>query len=348
LSIFNAPFAGLFGGGVQQVQNDPGVIIGPIATFFGWIIDIIFNAVYAVTTHGSLGISIILLTIVVRLLMLPLAAKQQKSMVAMQKLQPEVEKIRKKYGNSKDPEIQRKMNIEIQGLYTQNKVNPLGGCLPLLIQMPIFFGLYQVMNRSFAYVTKLGQVYDGIAGLLHRIPGYTNYVVPLALPHVPKNMLDDQALDISRVPDMTKVLNKFSITDWDTLFSQLPREYLTDLNTLYEQKLAIERIFGMALTENAGLMWPGILIPFLAVVTTLATSYISSRMNTSTDERVVMQQRVMMIMMPIMMGFMTVNMPAGVGVYWITSSVFQVAQQAVMNKRAGFPLFGKKQVTEVK
>ncbi|MCL2665778.1 MAG: YidC/Oxa1 family membrane protein insertase, partial [Defluviitaleaceae bacterium] len=111
--------------GNAQVQKDPGFIVGPISTVFGFIIDFFFNIAYALTANNSLGISIILLTIVVRCLMLPLGIKQQKSMIAMQKLNPEIQKIKAKYGGNKDPEIQKKMNAEMQALYAKHKVNPL-------------------------------------------------------------------------------------------------------------------------------------------------------------------------------------------------------------------------------
>lgn len=325
-----------------QIQNDPGIIVGPISQVFGYIIDFVFNLVYAVTVNHSLGISIILLTIIVRCLMLPLAAKQQKSMVLMQKLNPEVEKIRGKYGNSKDPEIQQKMNAEIQALYSKSKVNPLSGCLPLLVTMPLFFGLSYIMNQSFMFISKLGAVYNELSARIISIPHYTNYVVPLALPHVPQKMLDNHTLDISVAEHLSKVLNKFSVADWDALFAQIPTEYLPQIKEIFEHKQAIEMFFGLPLIDASGWGWPGILIPILAGLTTFLSSWLSTQMTQSTDEKAKTQQRIMMTVMPIFMAFMTVSMPAGVGLYWITSSVYQVGQQMVLNKRSGIPLFKKK------
>ena len=329
---------GLFGGGQRMVQNEPGMFIGPIAMVFGYIIDVIFNVIYTITVNHSLGFSIILLTIIVRALMLPLAAKQQKSMMAMQKLAPEIEKIKKKYPN-KDTKSQQQMNAEIQKTYSDNKVNPLGGCLPLFIQMPMFFGLSFIMNQSFRYVSRLGNLYNEISEyLIYQVPGYTNYVVPLALDRVTNRMLENQEINISIVSHMSRVLNVFDVNDWNTLFYQMPDQYVPHLQYLYSQKVAIENFFGIALTEAAGMGWPGILIPVLAVASALFTSLLTMKTSVATDEKAKMQQRMMMIVMPVMMGVMTISMPAGVGIFWITSSVFQIGQQMVLNKKAGIPL----------
>jgi YidC/Oxa1 family membrane protein insertase len=327
-----------------QVQSDPGFIVGPISTVFGYIIDFFFNIAYALTHNNSLGISIILLTIAVRCLMLPLGVKQQKSMIAMQKLNPEIQKIRNKYSGNKDPELQKKMNAEMQALYAKHKVNPLSGCLPLLVTMPLFVALSYIMNQSYLFVRQLGAVYDRMSGAIHQIPAYTNHMADLALPYIPRNMLE-QGFDISMAPNMNKLLSRLSATDWNTLFSRfetLPGGAQASVATLreaFEQKTVIETFFSLPLTEASGWAWPGIIIPILAVVTTLASSYIGTRISQSHDPNSAKQQRMMMVIMPLMMGFMTINMPAGVGVYWITSSVFQVGQSYVLNKRSGIPLF---------
>ena len=90
---------------------------------------------------NNYGVAIILLTILVKLLFWPLTHKSQKSMREMQKLQPHMAKIREKYKNDK-----QKMNQELMGLYKTYKVNPMGGCLPLLIQLPVFFALFRVLG----------------------------------------------------------------------------------------------------------------------------------------------------------------------------------------------------------
>jgi YidC/Oxa1 family membrane protein insertase len=89
---------------------------------------------------GNYGFSIILLTICIKIIFWPLTQKSYKSMKGMQKLQPEMQKMREKYGSDK-----QRLNQEMMTFYKENKVNPLGGCLPMLIQIPVFFALYQVL-----------------------------------------------------------------------------------------------------------------------------------------------------------------------------------------------------------
>jgi len=96
---------------------------------------------------GNFGFSIILLTICIKLIFWPLTQKSYKSMQGMQNLQPEMKKMREKYGKDK-----QKLNQEMMAFYKENKVNPLGGCLPMLIQIPVFFALYRVLLGSIELV----------------------------------------------------------------------------------------------------------------------------------------------------------------------------------------------------
>src|SRR5918998_6851319 len=91
---------------------------------------------------GSLGIAIILFTIITRLAMLPLTIKQLQSSKKMQELQPHMAELRRKYGKD-----QQKLTEEMTKLYREQKVNPAGSCLPLLIQLPIFIGVWQAVYK---------------------------------------------------------------------------------------------------------------------------------------------------------------------------------------------------------
>ena len=92
---------------------------------------------------GNFGISIIIVTILIKIALLPLTLKQDKSMKEMKKLQPELEKIKKDYAHDK-----QMLNIKTMELYREHKVNPLGGCLPLLIQFPILIALFGVLRSG--------------------------------------------------------------------------------------------------------------------------------------------------------------------------------------------------------
>jgi len=131
------------------------VILGAIGFFeiFAYVLAFFYAIV------PNLGISIILLTVTVMLLMFPLTAKQAKSMVEMQRIQPEMKKLQAKYKGDR-----QKLNEEMMKLYQEHKVNPLGGCLPLLIQMPVFFALFQVLRQAYEYVPEGSQLYNAFCG----------------------------------------------------------------------------------------------------------------------------------------------------------------------------------------
>ena len=92
---------------------------------------------------GNFGVSIIIVTILIKIALLPLTLKQDKSMKEMKKIQPELEKLKEKYANDK-----QMLNIKTMELYKEHKVNPLGGCLPLLLQLPILFALFGVLRNG--------------------------------------------------------------------------------------------------------------------------------------------------------------------------------------------------------
>ena len=112
--------------------------IGWLLSFFYWFIP-------------NLGISIILLTLTIMLLLFPLTAKQTRSMIAMQRVQPEIKKIQQQYKDDR-----QKQNEELLKFYQENKINPLAGCLPVLIQMPVLFALYGTLRKVQSHVPKTG------------------------------------------------------------------------------------------------------------------------------------------------------------------------------------------------
>ena len=96
---------------------------------------------------GSFGLSIIIVTIIIRLIILPLMIKQIKSSKAMQVVQPELKALKEKY-SSKDQKTQQKLQQETMQLFQKHNVNPLAGCLPLVVQMPILIGIYHAIMRT--------------------------------------------------------------------------------------------------------------------------------------------------------------------------------------------------------
>ncbi len=314
------------------LQNEPNLIVKPIAIFLGWILNFIYNFTFEISQPIAFGLSIIIFTMIVRSLMIPLAIKQQKSMAKMQQLQPEMEKIKKKYGSSKDPEVQKKITQETQQLYQKSGVNPLGGCFPILIQFPIFIALSYIMMQSYLFIDKMGVAYRGIASLAMQVtPNWIEAIRPLAEAKVMPN----KKFDIGVFDNLQKLFYSFSKDDWAVYLARVPANIKEQMIPFVDQIDGLSQLtylFSINLLKNPELMSVGILIPILSALATFLSSWILMKQQVSTDPNVKMQQRIMLIMMPIMMGYFTFTFPAGVGLYWISSSVFQLIQQLVLNK----------------
>lgn len=125
------------------MQTVIGWIAKPLGYFLGWLYDIV----------GSYGIAIVIFTIVVKICLYPLYAKQMKSTVGMSKLQPKMKALQNKYANDKEM-----LNAKMAELYREEGINPMGGCLPMLIQMPIIFGLFALLRNPLLYMGSSEQM----------------------------------------------------------------------------------------------------------------------------------------------------------------------------------------------
>jgi YidC/Oxa1 family membrane protein insertase len=127
---------------LKKVGNDLDKLVN-----FGWFDFIAKPCVWLMNLFYSVipnyGVAIIILTMLVKLILWPLGTKSYKSMSEMKRLQPLMKDIREKYKNDK-----KKMNEEVMGLYRTYKINPLGGCLPMVVQLPVFFALYRMLYEA--------------------------------------------------------------------------------------------------------------------------------------------------------------------------------------------------------
>ncbi len=380
---------------MATIQKNPGVIVGPVSFVLGYILNFLYGVISFFTTHNTLGWSIIGLTIITRILMIPIAMKQQKSMAAMQRLQPEIKKIQDKYKGKADPELQKKMQAELQKLYAKNKYNPFSGCLPMFIQIPIFITLNFIMQNPYLYVDHIADVYHHLAKDVVSVVGYEKYLEPLITPLIPKSkdvivvysLTNDELKAIANSPQrdelmkeykLTKLtpeqlskaqgleaaLNKFSAHSWSEFITQakektpdlsaiwvapdrtpLPikgdatfnegktmEQIIADLEQTITQKRNIELYFGVDLVEKVGHTFPNIIIAILSGITTFFSTWLMTRKNKPTDPMMANQQKIMNITMPIVMIYVTMGLSGGVGIYWITSNIFQICQQFVLNK----------------
>lgn len=329
-------FTSLLSGGFLEssfmlVTRQPGAIVGPIAKFLGIIYNAFFNFIYNFFQSGSLGVAIILFTLFVKLVLFPLSYKQQKSSYKMQKLQPEMNKIKEKYAKKKDAESQQRMALELQEFQKNNGISLLGGCLPMLVQLPILYALFYIFQQAYLYVDVVGNNYQAIAQGLIQIPEALR--VDLLAPFAQTIANATKAnVDLSNVQDVIKIVNELTQNDWQNLLNQAGA-LSTQLQPLLDQKNQIEFFLGIHLVYKAGLGFPGIFIPLASAGTTWLSSWMMTKgQSLSKDDPTAGTMRIMNIMMPIMMGGMTITLPAGLGLYWTVSNIYQILQQVGLKK----------------
>jgi YidC/Oxa1 family membrane protein insertase len=320
------------------IDKPPGVIVGPISAFLGMIFNVIFDFMYMITKNYSLGLSIIFITIITNTLIMPLAIKSQKSMMKMQRIAPEQNAIKKKYEGKNDPELKRKMNQEIQELYTKHKVQPLMGCLPMLLTMPVFFGINFIMRQTFLYVGRIGELYNEISGLIidavrENVAEYGvlawRELQDIIFPLLPNKM----EFDVSSATDMSRAVSKFAEGHWEQIEGLISNpETVAQLNALLAQRESLETFFGLSMVNVSGWGWPGIIIPILSAVTTLVSMLITQMTNTTADEQQKKQQRMMSIGMTAFIFYITTQFAIGVGIYWVTSNIYRMIQHYILTK----------------
>lgn len=305
-------------------------VLGQIAAFFGVIMDMIYNFFGNFGVH-SLGLSIIVFTIITRLLLLPLAIKQQKSTKEMQLIQPELKQIQNKYKNKKDQESQRKMQAEMTALYQKHGVNPFGGCLPLLIQFPIIISLYQVLRNIPAYIGNIKGYYVNIFDIMagnNGNPGVADYGDKLGqLMEEYGSTLNVSNFDPTVSNKVVDLLYKFQSNTWESFNSLFPN-ISEQVNDIVIQLNGIYNWFGINLADKPDLATIGILIPVLNV----AIQFLVMRQTMSKQPAGEKQPGGgMMYAMPLLSGFFAIQLPAGLGLYWLMGSLFQLGQTYFIN-----------------
>ncbi len=252
------------------------------------------------------GITLIIATIIIKLLTIPLTLKSQKNMAKTQFIQPEMNKLQAKYKNDKD-----KLAMEMQKLYKEYDVNPMGGCLPLLIQMFILFGFIGVIYHPFEHILGLsGEEIKTLA-------------VKLGIPERTNEMYLWGAKGINEALNEVKA-------------------GLTNINFNF---------FGIDLTKapnTAPKEWTVWIFPALATASTVLSSYITKRQQpkpaANQNSDVPNTSDTMLKIMPFMTAFFTYSMPIGMSLYWTVSTVVQLIQQSIMNKFVNENI--KKQIEE--
>ncbi len=337
--MLNSYLLGSFALEALPSVREPGKIISPVAHLMGIVYNMLFDFLHSSTSVGSLGLAIIIFTLIVKLILFPLMVKQQKSSFKMQMLQPELNKIRKKYEGKTDQMSQQRMAFEMQEFQKKNGISMMGGCLPMLIQLPILYALFYLFQNAYVYVDVIGQNYTEIANAIINIPVDLRMDVfqPFAQSFVDayKNVdIIKDGFDMSNVNDIVMLIGYLKPDDWTTILANLGSAG-DALIPLLDTKSGIETFLTIPLVNKAGLSFPGIIIPIAAGLTTYLQSKIMMMLNPQQNDPnnpAAAMTKSMLYVMPIMMGFFSISMPAGLGLYWTISNIFGIMQQVVLQK----------------
>ncbi len=329
--------------GIVLTQSNT-FIIGSIAKLLGFIMNGIFNALSYIGIE-NIGLSIIIFTVIVYTLMIPMTIKQQKFSRMSAVMNPEFQKIQKKYKNKKDQASMMKMQEETKLVYEKYGTSPTGGCLGSLIQFPILFALWPVIQNIPAYVTSIKDAYMPLVNQIMATDGYQKIMEGIG--KASPIMINPETYDYSKANTLVDVLYKFRPGTWDTLADKFPD--LTNLIDSTKNSLThLNTFLGINIAETPGSMFMtatknfsiGLIIVALAIpVLSGLSQWISAKLMqqaTSTgnddDNPMAAQMKTMMNVMPLISVFMCFSMPAGLGIYWIASAVVRTIQQLVINK----------------
>ena len=327
--------------GIVLTQSNT-FIIGSIAKLLGFIMNGIFNALSYIGIE-NIGLSIIIFTVIVYTLMIPMTIKQQKFSRMSAVMNPEIQKIQKKYKNKKDQASMMKMQEETKLVYEKYGTSPTGGCLGSLIQFPILFALWPVIQNIPAYVTSIKDAYMPLVNQIMATDGYQKIMEGIG--KASPIMINPETYDYSKANTLVDVLYKFRPGTWDTLADKFPD--LTNLIDSTKNSLThLNTFLGINIAETPGSMFMtatknfsiGLIIVALAIpVLSGLSQWISAKLMqqaTSTgnddDNPMAAQMKTMMNVMPLISVFMCFSMPAGLGIYWIASAVVRTI--LVINK----------------
>lgn len=319
-------------------------IIGPVATLLGFIMNAIFLVLNGLFGIQNIGLCIILFTVIIYFFMTPLNIKQQKFSKMSAKMNPEIQKIQKKYKGKQDQASMMKMNEETKAVYEKYGVSPTGSCLQLLIQMPILFALYRVIWNIPAYVDSVKEAFMPLVNLLLDNADTTQSVMN---EFATANQISFDKLGYT-ANSIVDTLYKLKPADWTELASKFPD--MSD--TIHQTQNVIDgmnhflglnigdspfNIFMSGIQNGAILLAIGaLLIPILSGVTQwLNVRLMSSSNDTSSqigEGTMANSMKMMNNIMPLMSVVFCFTLPAGLGIYWVASSVVRSIQQVVINK----------------
>lgn len=318
-------------------------IVNWVAEVLGWLM----NGIYSIGVH-NLGLCIIIFTLVIYAFMTPLQIKQQKFAKMNAVMAPELQNIQKKYRGKKDQNSQLKMQEETMGVYEKYGVSPTGSCLQMLIQMPIFFALYQVIIKIPGYIGGIKDVFASAVSHITDVSGYSDIIFKFVQDNAIKNSYIPMSGKLSS-DHVVDFLYSLSPAQWDKLADVDKFQGFADvLNQTADQLHPMQNFLGLNIADNPWaliqsgwstqhylLIFAAVLIPVLAWATqVLNMKLVQTASNTSngTPSQMETTMKTMNTFMPLMTAFICFTFPVGIGIYWIIGAVIRSVQQVVINR----------------
>lgn len=295
---------------------------------------------------GNYGVTIILFTVLIKALLLPMMVKQQKSMTKTQKLQPLLNELQQKYANDKE-----KLSAETMKLYQKYNINPMSGCLPLLIQLPILMALYWVVKKPVVYLMGFGE--DEVWRIISAVLEWTNgdadklnqFYTALGIDDMSKltdnayKMFGMYEIQIARfLHSHQEIMNSSWILETGKNYDVIDFMFIgLDLSQTPSLSAFLGMFTGNVKNLTVGVMalW---LIPVLSGVTSYATTKISQAMQptqpqkNANGEETQNPMQSMTLFMPFISAWFAFTLPSAVGLYWIVSNLLQLVQQIILVK----------------
>lgn len=306
---------------------------------FAWVFGQVFEWLYELLSLigiENVAVTVILFTIVTKLLMTPLTIKQQKFSKLSNKMQPELTAIQEKYKGKKDEKSLRMQQMEQQAVYEKYGTSPTSGCLPMLITLPIMFALYRVIYAIPAYVNDIYVLYNSIAEGLKSME-YFEYMSKVASDvGVATSKWTEISEGVMTNNHLIDIMTKFGTEQWNLLAEQFPT--ISDIISVNVDKInAINSVGGFNILNTPmhyGLSL-ALLIPVLATVTQLLSSKLSmagTKKKDTSDNPMAQSMNGMMYTMPFVSGFMCLMFPICIGIYWVASTVVTMIYQIIINR----------------
>lgn len=338
----------------------PGSILGPIAKLLGILMDWIYSGISNITGGRveSVVLSIVIITIIIYMCLLPLTIKQQKFSKLSQKMQPEMQAIQAKYKNKKDQASMMAMQEETQLLYQKYGISPMGSCVQMLIQMPILFALYRVFYNIPAYLSGVKGSFTGLVDSIQQTSGYQNTLVSLMEKY---NVVTSSGLNASNAASkladasgdtlsnyIIDILYKLPSKGWDAL---MDGKFFDGIQSAVEKThdalLHFNYFLGLNISDTPWYIiksnftdkpdkWLlfvilALLIPVLSYLTQMINIKLMPQATNGNDQ-VANQMKMMNLMMPLMSLFICFTVPVGLGIYWICSALVRGIQQFFVNR----------------